>query len=124
MPVAQEPDPLDAAQLQVLRTKLERLVTDLGAAIERSAEEAKPVDLQTPIGRLSRIDAIAQREISQAGRRQQALELARVKVALSEIDDEEFGLCRSCDEPIGFRRLEARPFATVCLRCQAAREGA
>lgn len=117
-----EPDELSAAEREQLRAELRRLEKELEASIERSADEAAPVDLETPIGRLSRIDAIAQREISQAGRRQQAQQLGQVRAALVAIDDEEFGLCRMCDDPIGFRRLRARPFTTICLRCQAARE--
>ena len=114
---------LSEAQRQSLRQRLQQLEQELQESIERSAEEAKPVDLETPIGRLSRIDAIAQREISAAGRRQQVQQLAQVRVARGSIDDDEFGLCRACDEPIGFARLQARPFVRVCLRCQSAREG-
>jgi DnaK suppressor protein len=117
-----DPEELTPAQRELLRTELLRLETELGEAIERSAEEARPVDLDTPIGRLSRIDAIAQREISQAGRRQQAQQLGLVRTALASIHDEQFGLCRVCEEPIAFARLRARPFAAICLRCQAARE--
>lgn len=120
-----EAEELTDAQRSVLRDELVQLRDKLEGAIEGSAEEAQPVDLETPIGRLSRIDAIAQREISQAGRRQQAHQLAAVRSALNAIDSnsDEFGLCRACDEPIGFPRLRARPFSTICLRCQAAREG-
>lgn len=117
-----EPEELGDAEREQLRVLLQGLEHGLEAALERSAEEAAPVDLETPIGRLSRMDAIAQREISQAGRRQQAQQLGQVRTALAAIDDEEFGLCRLCDEPIGLRRLQARPFVTICLRCQAARE--
>lgn len=117
-----DPEPLTQAQRDALRAELLRLEQELSAAIERSKDEAQPVDLDTPIGRLSRIDAIAQREISQAGRRQQAQQLGLVRTALASIDDDEFGRCRVCEEPIAFRRLEARPFATICLRCKSARE--
>jgi len=121
--VMDDPEQLDPARRAQLRTTLLRLEQELSRAIERSAEEAKPVDLDTPIGRLSRIDAIAQREISQAGRRQQARQLGLVRTALTSVDeDDEFGLCRLCDEAIAFRRLQAQPFVTICLRCQAAQE--
>lgn len=117
-----DPEPLSDAQRDLLRTELLRLEQELSVAMECSKDEARPVDLDTPIGRLSRIDAIAQREISQAGRRQQAQQLSQVRTALVFIDDEHFGLCRVCEEPIAFARLRARPFVTVCLRCQSARE--
>ena len=80
------------------------------------------MDLDAPIGRLSRMDAIAAREMAEAGRRQQEQQLGQVRRALEEIDGEDYGLCRVCEEPIAFRRLQVRPFALVCLGCAAARE--
>jgi DnaK suppressor protein len=68
------------------------------------------------------MDAIAQREVSKAGRRQQTLQLGQVRAALAAVEAGEYGECSECAEPIGFRRLKARPFSSVCLRCQAERE--
>ncbi len=119
MPQAEE---LTDAQRAELRTALQTMERELAEAIDLSAAEAKPVDLETPIGRLSRIDAIAQREISAAGRRQQIQQLGQVRTALAAIDGDEFGSCLVCDDPIPFGRLRARPFSTICLRCQADRE--
>lgn len=113
---------LTPAQLAELGRDLRRLCDELEGVLERSAEGGKPVDLDEPIGRVSRIDAIAQREISQAGRRQQAQQLGLVRSALLAIERDEYGLCRVCDEPIGYRRLKARPFSVICLECQAQRE--
>jgi DnaK suppressor protein len=46
--------------------------------------------------------------------------LARCNVALSTFDRGEYGLCRKCEEPIGYRRLSAKPEAPFCLECQRA----
>ena len=116
------PHELTPAQVQTLTADLRRLEAELSDTLERTEEEGKPVDLEEPIGRLSRMDAIAQREVSKAGRRQQTLELSHVRAALAAVDAGEYGLCRSCDEPIGYRRLKARPHTPVCLRCQSERE--
>lgn len=113
---------MTAEQLEALEHELRRLADELEASLERNVDEGKPVDLDEPIGRLSRIDAIAQREISQAGRRQQAQQLGQVRSALLAIEGGEYGLCRLCDEPIGYRRLAARPYSVICLTCQAQRE--
>ncbi|MDX1623260.1 MAG: TraR/DksA C4-type zinc finger protein [Gemmatimonadota bacterium] len=37
-------------------------------------------------------------------------------------DSEEFGLCESCGDPIGWDRLEAIPYATLCIECKTAEE--
>ncbi|MFY0409287.1 TraR/DksA family transcriptional regulator [Solicola sp. PLA-1-18] len=46
-------------------------------------------------------------------------ELARLEQARSRVDDGTYGRCETCGEPIGDERLEARPGATRCVRCEA-----
>jgi DnaK suppressor protein len=48
----------------------------------------------------------------------EAVLLAEVQLALDAIDNEEYGLCACCDERIAPRRLEAVPWARLCIRCQ------
>jgi DnaK suppressor protein len=42
--------------------------------------------------------------------------LAEVDRALDKLDDETYGQCDVCGDDIGAGRLEARPWATRCLR--------
>ena len=44
--------------------------------------------------------------------------LAKLDLALKKIEDGTFGNCESCDEPIGKKRLEARPETSLCIRCK------
>lgn len=48
--------------------------------------------------------------------------LAKIDLALKKITDGNFGVCESCDEPIGKKRLEARPEASLCIRCKEDQE--
>ncbi len=48
--------------------------------------------------------------------------LAKVDQALAKIDAGEYGLCESCGEEIGMKRLEARPVAELCIDCKAEQE--
>lgn len=109
-------------ELETLRVELVAQELRLVAAMNAGADGTKPVDLDEPIGRLSRIDALAQREMNDAGRRAQKQQLAEVRMALDAMKAEAYGECRACDGPIGFRRLRARPFTPLCLTCQSARE--
>jgi DnaK suppressor protein len=43
--------------------------------------------------------------------------LTQLDRALTEIDDEGYGACQRCGQPIGWPRLEARPGTTRCMRC-------
>lgn len=116
------PQDLSEAEIAQLGELLHAHEQRLEASLQRSAAGAAPVDLDEPIGRLSRIDALAQREINAASRRTQQQELTQVKLAVEALAAGEYGRCRACDESIGYRRLRARPFATICVRCQSTRE--
>ena len=44
------------------------------------------------------------------------------KEALDKIRRKNYGLCEKCGEPVGEKRLEALPFAKLCIRCQEEEE--
>ena len=48
--------------------------------------------------------------------------LKRVEHALAKFDDESYGFCEGCGEPIDFARLKALPDARYCMNCQRRRE--
>ena len=49
--------------------------------------------------------------------------LADIDSALERIDDGSYGECTNCSREIPPERLEARPWATLCIDCQRTREG-
>jgi DnaK suppressor protein len=115
---------LEAEQVAELRADLEQLVDELRAQVEDSREGAKPVDLEEPIGRVSRIDAIQQQSMIQANRRAAQQRLAQARSALNRIDEDEYGECVSCGDSVAFARLKARPETPFCVVCQGSREQA
>ena len=48
--------------------------------------------------------------------------LSKLDLALKKIDDGTFGICEICDEPIGKKRLEARPETSLCIKCKEDQE--
>ena len=46
-----------------------------------------------------------------------ATELNQVNDALARLDAGEYGFCKSCGNEIGAMRLEALPYATLCIDC-------
>ena len=46
--------------------------------------------------------------------------LAAIDAALARLDGGTFGSCTSCHRPIAPERLEARPWAALCIDCQRA----
>jgi RNA polymerase-binding protein DksA len=49
--------------------------------------------------------------------------LAEIEAALKRIDDGTYGTCTNCGTTIPPERLEARPWATLCIDCKRLREG-
>lgn len=48
--------------------------------------------------------------------------LSKLDLALKKIEDGTFGICEICDEPIGKKRLEARPETSLCIKCKEDQE--
>ncbi len=48
--------------------------------------------------------------------------LEQVEDALHRLDEGKYGICKDCGEEISPARLEAIPYATLCIKCQQRRE--
>jgi RNA polymerase-binding protein DksA len=48
--------------------------------------------------------------------------LGDIDAALERIEDGTYGTCTNCGRQIPAERLEARPYATLCIDCQRERE--
>jgi len=110
-------DPLTPTQEEELIARLQALRLELASLLADPTDRAATVDLEQPIGRVSRIDAIQQQRMAQAQQRRQELRQKQVESALAGVEEGEYGLCRRCGEDIGYGRLSARPESPYCLRC-------
>ena len=104
------------ARLLALRTELEGLASTGDAS-------AEVVELdQSKVGRLSRMDAMQAQAMAQASAGRRDLMLRKITAALLRIDNDDYGDCLSCDEPINQKRLDFDPTATLCIDCASAAE--
>ncbi len=81
--------------------------------------------LINPDDRLDEIDQAAtdiDKEMRMRLCNRETLYLKKVEEALRRIEDGSFGECEECGEDIEFRRLEARPTATLCVSCKEEQE--
>ena len=76
--------------------------------IEKSADE------------LDEIEGAVAREIAIRNLDRESGLLREIRSALRRIDEGTFGTCLHCEEEISRRRLEAVPWARLCLLCQEA----
>ncbi len=115
-------DDLTAEQLDELAQRLRDLESELTQQKSASRDGTRPVDLDEPIGRLSRMDAMQQQQMSQAHARRLDIRLQQVRAALNKLDRGEYGECNLCGELIGYPRLSVKPESPLCLPCQSERE--
>jgi DnaK suppressor protein len=114
--------PMDRLTLERFRQRLETMEAELREGVEGNTEAAAPVQLDTSIGRLSRMDAIQSQQMALGLKARQQQALLRVRSALQALRDGSYGRCRRCKAAIAIERLDAQPDALLCVHC-AARSG-
>ena len=98
-------------RLLARRKELEKL-------IESSADTRADSNLdQQRVGRLSRVDALQQQAMEEETGRRREHEITRINAALKRIEDDDYGFCTACDEPIAPKRLENDPATPLCIAC-------
>lgn len=60
----------------------------------------------------------AQDELSSQLAEVESRELANIENALERMRDGDYGSCENCTEGIPLARLQALPYATLCIKCQ------
>ncbi len=66
----------------------------------------------------------AQDEISSQLAEVESRELAQIETALELMRDGKYGVCEGCSKPIPLARLQALPYAVLCIDCQREAEKA
>ena len=98
----------------------QRIVEELASTkllVEKYRELTKPIAPENAIGRVSRMDAINNKSVNEAALKKAELKLNNLKVALSRIDDSDFGICVRCKNPIPLGRILLLPQAITCVNC-------
>ena len=80
-------------------------------------EMTKPVAPDDAIGRISRMDAINNKSVTEASLRQAEEKLKNLKRVLSRVGTSDFGICIKCGKAIPEGRLIYRPESLTCVDC-------
>jgi len=100
----------------LLRDKLAAIDAELGILTEQP-QDAGAIQFGKRAGDATNIAA---EQLSRVATHDQLLALrAEVERALAKIDAQTYGVCDACDGPIGDARLEALPWACLCVQCRA-----
>jgi DnaK suppressor protein len=109
---------------QIIAQTLRRMLADLDGLAESDAESKRAVILdQSSVGRLSRMDAMQQKEMDREAARRRTIQRQQIKGALKRLAEGDYGYCLTCDEEISEGRLEADPATPFCVRCAGAGGG-
>jgi DnaK suppressor protein len=100
-----------------LKEKIVETIDTLEVEIKRMEENTQPVSPENSLGRITRMDAINNKSVAEATLRANRRKLSKLRVALSKIDDPDFGICARCRQPIPPARLMLLPESTLCVRC-------
>jgi DnaK suppressor protein len=108
---------MDQEEKEKLRAAIVQKKEELLPTIEGLKELTKPMGLDNAVGRLSRMDYINNKAISEAGLRAAESKLQALDRWLSLYDTDKFGCCSRCGNEININRLLLMPESTRCIRC-------
>jgi len=102
-------------------TEIEHTILNEISKTERTIREfqemTKPVAPDVAIGRVTRMDAINNKSVAEAGLRSAEIKLRNLHRVLNQLGSKDFGLCLKCNQPIPLGRILIRPQSLLCVKC-------
>ena len=108
---------MDVDRLAYFRKRLEELEREIREDMDANPEDSGVVDLDSSIGRLSRMDALQNQQMALELKRRQENQLLGIENAFKRLAKGQYGLCGKCKKPIEEDRLEVFPNTVTCVRC-------
>ena len=108
---------MNAERIEHFRKRLQNLAEEINVDLAANRDDAGIVELDTSIGRLSRMDAMQNQQMALELRRRRENQLLRIKNALKRMDKGQYGRCGKCKRSINEERLEGFPDAVMCVLC-------
>ncbi len=100
-----------------VRSKISSLISKSIADIKDMEGMTQPISPENSIGRVSRMDAINNKSVMEAALANKKEKLSKLKLALNNIESENYGICSMCGNDIQEGRLIFLPESTRCIRC-------
>lgn len=112
---------MNERQREYFRRKLLQWRTDLLRESEETLEHLQEGGLQEP-DIADRASAEMERSLELRTRDRARKLISKIDAALERLENGIYGYCEETGEPIGLRRLEARPIATLSIEAQERHE--
>ena len=97
------------------------LEAKLAETLEISGQHEN-LDIDHQADPLDQVRAALDRDITVEQMNRQTRLKQEIRSALGKLDGSLYGVCEECQEPISQRRLEALPWARLCVKCQSQSE--
>lgn len=108
---------MQAIDKSEMKVRIAKEIARTEKQIEEYRELSKPVAPENAIGRISRMDAINNKSITEAALRKAQDKIKKLRIALSHVDDQDFGRCIRCHALIPIERILFMPQARTCVKC-------
>ncbi len=103
--------------LEEIKIKILEEISKTEGLIAEYREMSKPVAPDDAIGRITRMDAINNKSVTEASLRQSEIKLKNLQRVLSLVGTRDFGICIKCGKPIPEARILYRPESLSCVNC-------
>ena len=100
-----------------IKKRIEEEILATQVLVDKYKELTKPIAPENAIGRVSRMDAINNKSVNEAALRKATLKLKNLEVALTKLEDPDFGKCIRCNNDIPLGRILLLPHAVTCVNC-------
>ena len=98
-------------------------IKSLKKQIESLYKSVQPVEPDRAIGRLTRMEAIGSKAVSEAVMSSSQIRLTKLETALDKVENVQFGVCIRCAGPIPTARMLLMPESTACVTCAENKQG-
>jgi DnaK suppressor protein len=112
---------MNKRDLKTIHNKLTRWLEDLSSNADCNLEGLKGSDEPLP-DIVDRASTFTERSLSQNLCDRESLLIEKIKRALGDIADGNYGICNHCGEDITIKRLKASPVARYCINCKTEME--
>ncbi len=108
-------------QLNYFRQHFENMGEKIVQSNEKLIDEMKD-NLETTPDENDRASKESEFSMVLRGRDRERQLMSKIEHAIRRINEASFGFCNECGEPIGIKRMLARPVATLCIECKNLQE--
>ncbi len=103
--------------MEEVKQKIIEEISKTEMLIEEYKELTQPVQPDDAYGRISRMDAIINKSVTEGSMRQAESKLKKLQYALLKVGKPEFGKCKNCGAEIPIQRILMIPESPYCVKC-------